>query len=43
MVPYVLYTIALNLVVLEKDNTICAALVNTTMCLNLFGEPKVVH
>ena len=34
-----LYTIALNLVVLEKDNTICAALVNTTICLNIFGEP----
>ena len=33
--------ITLNLNILEKDNIVCISLINTTMYLNLIGEPNV--
>ena len=35
--------ITLNLLVIGKEYTVSAALVNATMCINTIGEPKVHH
>ena len=34
---------ALILIILGKGNTVCALLVNTSMCLNLIGKHNVHH
>lgn len=35
--------VALNLIILRKDNIVCAVLVNAAVCLNLIWESKVQH
>ena len=40
---WILYMIILILIVLGKDDTICAVLVNAAMCLNLLGESEGQH
>ena len=39
--PINLNTAVLNLIVIGKDNNVCALLVNATMRLNLIREPNV--
>lgn len=35
--------VALNLIILRKDNIVCAVLVNAAVCLNSIWESEVQH
>ena len=35
--------VALNLIVFGNNNIVCTSLFNATLCLNLIGNPNILH